>query len=418
MVDAKAVSVPSRYWIWGLVILFFGGIMIGIDQSMVGSALPDLESTFHFSTFGGGLVEAVQSIAEGVVGFLGAGWLSDKIGSRKQVMVPSLIGFGLMSGLTGLVTGYGELLAVRLVMGAFAGGWMILMFAKGTEDPPERFRALSSGVTLASISIGLGLIAPLIGTKIIADYGWRPSFWIVGIPSIIIALVAAKVLPSGIQHNVKPLEDATHPLTLTEAFRFKNVIVSSIVSALVFGTLTLFIVFGIVFILHEHFTIVAAGAALSGWGVGGVIGSLVLPMLSNIVGRKAVGAGSLIIGAFGVYAFTIVHSGAGIFVLMFLIGFFIQGAEALYQVLIPGETVPDLVRGKAIGLVAIGTVGLGSGVFTIILGAIGQSIGLADTFRLGFAFCLIAALLTIVGIRETAPRLVARQGAQAKRQAL
>jgi MFS family permease len=112
------------------------------------------------------------------------------------------------------------------------------------------------------------------------------------------------------------------------------------------------------------------------------------------------------LSAAAVLLFVLAPVGVWTFVAMVLIGIVLQGTLALVVMLIPGETVPDRLRGKAIGLSDIGTTTVGGGIFVIVLGSIGASLGLRATFLLGVVCCLVSAVLARA-LRETAPRLTA-----------
>lgn len=397
-------------WIGDIVILFLGGIMVGIDQATVGSVMPALEQTFHFSSLGAGLVGGIQSISEGLLSFLAIGWLADKVGSRKKIMIPSLICFGITSWLTGVSMNFGFLLVIRFLMGIFSAGWLVGMFAKSVEDAPPKLRAFGGGLTFTSLPIGLGILAPLVTPVIVTDLGWRPTFWIVGIPAIVVALIAWAWLSATTESHVQPLETSETPLNYFEALKHKNVVVSGIVSALAFGTLTIMINFGFLYLTKVvGLTLVQAGAALSGWGIGGAVGAVVIPVLSDWIGRKWLGALALLVGAVCVYLVTVVHAIGFIFILMIAIGFTVEGADPLYQVLIPGESVPTRLRAKADSLVLLGTVGIGGGAFSVLFGGVGQAIGLQNIFYIGVAFCLIGAVLSATLIRDTSPRRLRKQ---------
>lgn len=258
-------------WLGATVMMVVGDVLIGVDQAAPGVVMPRLQAVFHFGTFGAGWVGGIQQMSFGVAGFVGAGWLSDRINNRKPIMIPCLAAFGVLSWLTGVVDTYWQLLLVRCVMGAFGGGWLSLMFTRSGESGPSWARTLAGGLSIASVGGGLGLVAPQVVPPLAEAVGWRPVFFIVGIPAVLLALIAIRYLPGGVDSTIDPLVRSAEPLRLAEAFRYRNIVVSAVVCAFLFGTLSLFIVFGTVYLTHQGFTLPAAGDALSGWGIGGVL---------------------------------------------------------------------------------------------------------------------------------------------------
>lgn len=400
------MTASRTYWVWSMIILFFGGLLLGVDQAMLGVLMPDIQKTFHFGVFGAGLLSSMTLIAIGFFSVVIGGYLADRAATRKNVMVPGLAGFSIFSWLTGVASGFGAMILIRLFLGAFQGIWEAPSFAKATEDPPVRFRALSSGIINAGLPVGLGFVAPLLAPHIAAAWGWRAAFSVMAIPGLILAAIAWKVLRPGIEKNVEnPLEHAPAAQAdrLFSVLRFRNVLLSALVGAFLYGTITVFIVFAPIYLTKTGFSLVQAGNALSGWGVGGLVGAIILPLISDRLGRKWTGGISLFLGGLGVYFFTNAHTGGTLFLAAVIVGVFIQGAIPLYLILIAGETVPDRMRAKATAVVNFGITTVGGGLFALLLGAIGQAFGLKDAILIGVVFSWLGVVATLF-IQETAPR--------------
>ena len=410
---------PRGHVIPALVTLFAGGVFLGLDQGALGIVLPTLRDSFHFGGVGAAWAGGIQSLPEGLAGFFVAGAISDRIGDRKPVLLGSLAAFALMTWLTAVANGLPALLAARALMGVFAGGWIAMMFSLATELPSPRSRATTVGFITASIPIGLGLLGPQVLPHLAISTGWRSMYMIIGAPTIIVALAGIATIPRGIASQVDPLERArSSALSIGEAFRHRNVVLSVFLSGLLYCTITLFAVFGIEYFAAQGFSIPQAGGFLSAWGVGGAIGSLIIPRVSDRTGRRPATIVGSALGALSVLGFVQASHGSALQVAALVgIGFFVQGTLAIVIMLVPGETVEDRLRGKAIGLADVGTTTLGGGVFAISLGSIGASFGLHTTFMLGVACCALTALLGF-GLRETAPRAlraaaVTREAAEA-----
>jgi MFS family permease len=383
--------------------LFVGGIFLGLDQGAIGIVLPTLRGVFHFGPVGAAWAGGIQSLPEGLTGFFLAGAISDRHGNRKTVLLGSLTAFALMAWLTAVVGGLGTLLAARALMGVFAGGWIAMMFALATELPTPRWRAITVGFILASIPLGTGLLGPTALPHLAATVGWRWMYLIIGTPTLVVALIGIATVPSGIHSRVDPLEPARSALSLGEVFRHRNVVLSVILSGLLYCTLTLFVIFGVEYFVAQGFTIAQAGSALSAWGVGGAVGALLIPRISDWIGRRLATVIGSAFAALAVLLF--VQSSYGVWQVLALVGvgFFVQGTLPIVIMLVPGETVEDRLRGKAIGLADVGTTTLGGGVFAISLGSIGAAFGLHTTFTLGVVCCACSAVLALA-LRETAPR--------------
>jgi MFS family permease len=404
---------PRRTVIPAVLTLFAGGIFLGLDQAALGIVLPTVRGVFHFGTVGSAWAGGIQSLPEGLAGFLLAGAISDRLADRKLLLLGSLAAFALMAWLTAAVGSLGTLLLVRALMGVFAGGWIAMMFALATELPAPRWRAITVGFTLASQPIGSGLMAPTLLPHLAAAVGWRWMYVIIGAPALAVALAGTATVPRGILSQVDPLEPARSALSLSETFRHRNVVLSVILSALLYCTLTLFVIFGVEYFVTQGFTVAQAGSALSAWGIGGAVGALVIPRISDRIGRRPATVIGSAVAALSVLLFVASSYGAWQVVSLVGVGFFVQGTLPIVIMLVPGETVEDRLRGKAIGLADVGTTTLGGGVFAITLGSIGASFGLHTTFVLGVACCACAAVLALA-LRETAPN--ARRAPRLSRQ--
>ncbi|HEY1701609.1 MAG TPA: MFS transporter [Trebonia sp.] len=144
-----------------------------------------------------------------------------------------------------------------------------------------------------------------------------------------------------------------HPLT--DIFRYRNVTLSFFIQAFMFATVTLFTSYGTLYLTHDGYSLIAAGEIIAGWGVGGLIGNLVLPVLSDFTGRKYMGAIALFVGAIADALFISVHDPAFRFVCTAAVGFFVQGTSSIFLGLVPQETLPSSIRGTGTAFVHAGT---------------------------------------------------------------
>ena len=154
---------------------------------------------------------------------------------------------------------------------------------------------------------------------------------------------------------------------------------------------------------YLHLGVQQMGFVMSAIGLGGFIGQLVLPGLSDRLGRKPVVLGSFV--ATGACIWLLMHTGAEpltLFALLFLTTFFNFSMICMTVGPLTGESVPLPLVSTATGLVVgIGEV-FGGGVAPALAGYIAQHHGIQYTLYLalgGVALGLAAASL----LRETAP---------------
>ena len=88
---------------WKAVLLMFLGFgLVGLDRWIIGPLFPSMMKDLGFGYDAQGLIGGVLAISWGIFSML-MGNLSDRFGRRK-ILIPALLGFSLMSGLSGLVT--------------------------------------------------------------------------------------------------------------------------------------------------------------------------------------------------------------------------------------------------------------------------------------------------------------------------
>jgi MFS family permease len=167
-----------RWYVVGLLAL--GAIIAYIDRVNLSVAVidPDFKAAFQLTTQDRGLATSAFFWSYAALQ-IPAGWLIDRYGSRS----PYAIGFfvwSILSAATALTTGFGHLLAIRLLLGAGEAVMhpASLRWIKFNFD--EKDRGLAIGLYMAGSKYG-----PAIGTLasawLIQAYGWRTMFAVLGI---------------------------------------------------------------------------------------------------------------------------------------------------------------------------------------------------------------------------------------------
>jgi MFS family permease len=175
MSSPSSSSVPR--WdasVWGLMAVLCGVLFLdGLDVSMVGMALPSIESDLALKT------SQLQWIVSGYVlgygGFLLLGGRAADLLGRRRVLLIALAVFTVASALGGVTSDGTLLVLTRFLKGAAAAftapaGLSIITtrFAEG----PERNRALSIYTATGASGFSLGLVAG----GLLSELGWRWTF--------------------------------------------------------------------------------------------------------------------------------------------------------------------------------------------------------------------------------------------------
>src|SRR5215208_1083510 len=184
------VGFDWRAWITLLVLC---GVLFldGLDVSMVGVALPNIDADLNLST------STLQWVVGGyVLGYGGllllGGRTADLLG-RKRVLIVALIVFAGASLLGALVDSGPLLIAARFIKGAAAvftapAGLSIITttFAEG----PARNRALGIYTATGASGFSLGLVLG----GVLTTAGWRWTFLLPFPIAVVLLIVAARVL--------------------------------------------------------------------------------------------------------------------------------------------------------------------------------------------------------------------------------
>src|SRR4051812_32345028 len=175
--------VYARRW-KTLSVLALSLLIIGLDNTILNVALPNLQESFDASTSTlQWIVDSYLLVFAGLL--LTMGTLGDRFG-RKRALQGGLAVFGGASLTVLFVDTANQLIAVRAVMGI--GGAMImpatLSVISNVFPREERGKAIGIWAGMASIGIGLG---PLFGGLLLEFFDWQ-SVFLLNVPVAAIAL--------------------------------------------------------------------------------------------------------------------------------------------------------------------------------------------------------------------------------------
>jgi MFS transporter, DHA2 family, multidrug resistance protein len=179
-----AVHPRAGRW-WALAALVLSGLVIGLDSTVLITALPTLSSKLGATTADLQWIAAGYTLALGGL-LLPGGVLGDRFG-RKRLLLVGLAIFGTASIAASQVTTAGALIAMRALMGV--GAALILPLSLSilpsmfTEQ--ERPRAVSAAAAGAFLGLPLG---PLLAGWLLTHYAWGSVFLING-PVVVLALL-------------------------------------------------------------------------------------------------------------------------------------------------------------------------------------------------------------------------------------
>jgi len=115
------------------------------------------------------------------------GWLSDKFGAKRTLLYCGAL-WTFSTILAGFATGLASLIVARVLLGLGEGATFPAATSAMARWIPKENRGFAQGITHASSRIG-NAVAPAAMVFIMLEYGWRESFYICGVLSLIWILV-------------------------------------------------------------------------------------------------------------------------------------------------------------------------------------------------------------------------------------
>lgn len=275
------------------------------------------------------------------VGALIFGLIADRYGRRIPLML-SLVFFSLMEVLSGLAPNYTTFFIFRALFGIGMGGEWGVGASLAMEKAPQRRRGLFSGFLQEGYACGY-LLAAIVYFLVFPRFGWRPLFFIGGLPALLALYVRSQVSESEVWLKTRHHDWSSLGRSIVSHWR---------VFLYIFALMTMmnFVSHGTqdmypTFLQRDWGFTPGRRAALTAFSmVGAIIGGLIVGHLSDRIGRRRAMIGALIgaILTIPVWAFApslpLLVAGA------FLMQFMVQGAWGVIPAHIT-ELSPDSVRG-------------------------------------------------------------------------
>lgn len=163
-----------------------------LDFMMVMPMGPDFSRALSIPLSSIGAIGASYGAAASIAGLVGALFL-DRFDRRTALGVALL---GLVAGtiLGGFATGFGSLVAARLVAGAFGGPATSLSVAVVADVVPPERRGVAMSKVMGAFSVASVLGVPL-GLELARLFGFRTPFFAIGGLGLLVALGVLVALP-------------------------------------------------------------------------------------------------------------------------------------------------------------------------------------------------------------------------------
>ncbi len=196
----------TRYQWQVLTILTLVNFVNYIDRQIIYALVPLIQAEFVLSFSQVGLLGTVFSLMHSVC-TLPLGVLADRT-SRKKVISYGVLAWSVATFLTGLAGSFRTLLQVRGLVALGEAAYAPAATAIITGSFPRALRARVQGVFDTGMFIG-GAVGLALGSLLAERVGWRPAFFIVGVPGLILALSVLRLPEPAESH---PRREAAVPV--------------------------------------------------------------------------------------------------------------------------------------------------------------------------------------------------------------
>lgn len=391
---------------WKIILLLsltFG--LVGLDRFILPVLFPSMMGELGLTYEDLGNLVGILAVFWGISAFA-MGFLSDRIG-RRNVLVPAIIIFSLMSAFSGMVSGLVGLLVIRAIMGIAEGPVASTGVAVAVEASHPKRRGMNNGIFQCMISLFGNAIGPIIATQLLLVTTWRNVFMLVGIPGLIMAVAMWFIIREPApQPTVTSTGAAVVRPGIRDLFAHRNVPLAM---------LTLMCAMGGVFVMGAmmpnyliDYLLLSPqdmGLITAAIGFGGCIGQFAMPTISDFIGRKITTLVSYVLAAIFTYLFAQADASSlsTLFWLLFFAALFNFSALAILAGPVAAEAAPVGMVASVAGLVIGAGEIFGGGVAPAIAGRIAQNTGIENIFTFAIGGLIVGFIIALF-LRETAPR--------------
>src|SRR5437762_6515280 len=193
-------DVPASDYLTALAASFLGWTLDAFDFFILVFVLPSVATEF-----GQGLpalaLTLTVTLAFRPVGAFIFGLLADRYGRRLPLMI-DLVFYSIVEVLSGLAPNYTTFLILRALFGIGMGGEWGVGASLAMEKVPPRLRGVLSGLLQEGYAAGY-MLAAICYFLVCPRWGWRPMFFIGGLPALLAIFVRLRVKESEVWQKTR-----------------------------------------------------------------------------------------------------------------------------------------------------------------------------------------------------------------------
>jgi len=387
-----------------LTIFFITWGIVFMDRLAFSFLAPIVMPKLHLTNTDIGWVGFATSAAFAVSSIV-FGFVSDKLGYRKKVLLPFLMGTAIFAAAGVAVNTFGQLLLVRALVGFCEGPVSPLLYSMLFSVNKDSF-GRNCGILNASVGTIGTTIGPVFITQLAAAYTWQTTFLLSSLPTFVMFFVVLFFVKE-IHVEKEPAGEAGKAARkdgFVDLFRNRNVVICLVMCVLgLCGYWTMMLYSSVYLVNVSHFNLQAMGWVTSAMGILYIIYCIFVPKLADNFGRKPVLFISLVLSIIAPL-FMYLFPGAAISAYGYIFFFgFTAAAIPIYMTMVPMESVSVTLVATVGALVqGVGDL-LGAAAWPVIAGKIADTKGLPFMMLTASLLLVVTAVLTLA-LKETRPR--------------
>lgn len=180
---------PGPYAWYVLVLLSIAYVMNFIDRQILAMLIEPIKEEFGVSDTAMGFLSGFAFVFFYTFAGIPVARWADR-GSRKTIITAAIAIWSAMTALCGMARSFVELALIRVFVGVGeAGGSPPAHSMIADYFPPQR-RATALSIYTCGVYVGAAL-AFLAGGWLVQNYTWRTTFFVVGLPGVLLAVLIA-----------------------------------------------------------------------------------------------------------------------------------------------------------------------------------------------------------------------------------
>ena len=335
--DSKASS--SGHWA-ALIAGFLGWTLDAFDFFLVVFCLTAIGKDFHQSDKAVAFSITLTLVFRPVGAFI-FGLIADRYGRRLPLMI-DLIFYSVVEVATGFAPNFTVFLVLRALFGIGMGGEWGVGASLAMEKVPPKWRGLLSGFLQQGYALG-NLLAALCFRFLFETWGWRPLFFLGGLPAILALFVRMQVKESEVWQKTK--QESWSNLGSTILGQWKLFVYMTLLMAGMnlasHGTQDMYPTF-----LQRfwHLGTVTRSNISAFSMIGAIIGGILIGLFSDKIGRRRAIVISLVAAILTTPLWAYAPQMGALVTGAFLMQFFVQGAWGVIPAHL-SELSPNEIRG-------------------------------------------------------------------------